>query len=262
MPVRRASTQLALAGAAVCALVVGCVLISATSGPTVLAQVPQRARTSKLLGFDPFNSNSQPGKKGTSTLGAFEQDETSRDPLPSWATEWSDENQNSCAVGAQCDHGNLPNPLGTLGLWVMRKTSSHFNSPYDEYRRHKCANLPGWALEECHRMRDREHELDEEGNPKDGSEAKARPMLLHEYRMHPALRRSLPARWQHMRQSHRALAHEASLAAKAPHHMMKKAPHHVMHKEPAHSPNKFHHAEHHPYGKHSKVVHYKNIMVG
>lgn len=268
MPVRRAAwMQLALAGAAVCALAVGCVLVATQSGPTALAQVQT---TSKLLGFDPFNSNRQPGKQSASTLGAFEQDENSRDPLPSWATEWSDESHETCEVGAQCDHGNLPNPLGTLGLWVMRKTSSHFNSPYDEYRRHKCANLPGWALEECHRMRNRESELDEEGNAKEGSEDKARPMLLHEYRMHPALRRSLPARWQHMRKSHMALASEAAFAAKAPHRLMKKAPHHMMkkaphqanHKVPAHAPNKFHHAEHHPYGAHSKVVHYKNIMVG
>ena len=196
------AVHLAVAASAIGAMVVACVLI-ATGDVQPGAPV-------QLLGFDPFNSNSQPGKAGTSTLGAFEQDGEEREPLPSWATEWSDENHNTCAVGAQCDHGNMPNPLGTLGRWVMIKTSSHFNSPYDEYRRHKCANLPGWALEECHRMRDKEHLLDEEGNPKDGSEAKAKPMMLHEYRMQPAIRRALPARWQHMRRSHLALAKQTA----------------------------------------------------
>lgn len=218
-PLRRTgvSAQMVVAVAAVAALLVASVLVSQQVSTTALVQVRQpalhqrqQAKTNKLLGFDPFTSNSQPGKGGSSTLGAFEFDENERQPLPQWATEWSDENHNTCAPGAQCDHGNLPNPLGTLGRWVMIKTSSHFNSPYDEYRRHKCANLPGWALEECHRMRDKESTLDEEGNPADGSEAKARPMLLHEYRMQPAVRRALPARWQHMRRSHISLAKQSA----------------------------------------------------
>lgn len=196
---RAAAAQLTVVAAAVGALVVACVLV---------ARAQHRAPTA-LLGFDPFNSNSHPGKGGSSTLGAFEQDSEERQPLPSWATEWSDENHNTCEPGAQCDHGNMPNPLGSLGRWVMIKTSPHFNSKFDYYRRHKCANLPGWALEECHRMRDVEHNLDEEGNPTDGSEAKAVPMMLHEYRMQPAVRRALPARWQHMRRSHLELARQA-----------------------------------------------------
>ena len=211
--------KLAVAAAAVCTVAVAGMMLMATQqqqhGPTMLVQMRTQARTNKLLGFDPFNSNSQPGKKGTSTLGAFENDENEKEPLPAWATEWSDENHNTCEPGAQCDHGNLPNPLGSLGRWVMIKTSPHFNSPYDEYRRHKCANLPGWALEECHRMREKEHNLDENGNPADGSEAKARPMMLQQqYRMHPAVRKALPARWQHMRRSHVALARETNLARK------------------------------------------------
>jgi hypothetical protein len=196
---RGAAAQLAVAAAVVGALVVACMLVARAQHPAPTA----------LLGFDPFNSNSQPGKSSVSTLGAFEQDSEEREPLPSWATEWSDEGHNSCLPGAQCDHGNMPNPLGSLGRWVMIKTSPHFNSKYDYYRRHQCANLPGWALEECHRMRDTEHNLDEEGNPKDGSEAKAVPMMLHEYRMQPAMRRALPARWQHMRRSHLELARQA-----------------------------------------------------
>eukprot|EP00802_Teleaulax_amphioxeia_P028797 Tamp_30612.p1 GENE.Tamp_30612~~Tamp_30612.p1 ORF type:complete len:211 (-),score=37.38 Tamp_30612:94-669(-) len=181
-----------------------------TVGGAALALAPRTARTSTLLGYDPFNSNSQPGKGGANTLGAFEEDDTAREPLPSWATEWSDTHRNTCEPGAQCDHGNVPNPLGALGRWVMTKTSSHFNSPYDEYRRHKCVGLPGWALEECHRMRNTESHLDAEGNAKDGSEAKGRPMILsqQQYRAHPAVRRALPARWQHMRRAHRALARE------------------------------------------------------
>jgi len=218
-PLRRGAAVAATAiAAAALLLVVASVLVaSGQRGRTSLLQVRQpalhqrqQAKTNKLLGFDPFNSNSRPGKASASTLGAFESDEDEREPLPQWATEWSDENHNTCAPGAQCDHGNLPNPLGSLGRWVMIKTSSHFNSPYDEYRRHNCANLPGWALEECHRMRDKEHTLDENGNPADGSEAKAQPMMLHEYRMQPAVHRALPARWQHMRRSHLALARQSA----------------------------------------------------
>ena len=158
-------------------------------------------RTAQLMGFDPFRSNSQPGKNSNahSTTDAFEAGDNEKDPLPSWATEWSEENHNSCEVGAQCDHGNIVNPLGSVGRWVMIKTSSHWNSPYDEYRRHKCENLPSWALEECHRMRDKESGLDEQGNNKDGSEAKGMPIMLQQqYRMHPALRLSLPSRRQHV----------------------------------------------------------------
>ena len=169
-------------------------------------------RTAQLLGFDPFRSNSLPGKNSNahSTTDAFEADDDEKDPLPSWATEWSEENHNSCEVGAQCDHGSIVNPLGSVGRWVMIKTSSHWNSPYDEYRRHKCENLPGWALEECHRMRDKESGLDEQGNNKDGSEAKGMPIMLQQqYRMHPALLRSLPSRWQHMRRQHVSLARNA-----------------------------------------------------
>jgi len=213
-----AQPRLATATAA-CAVVVVTVAVvmlagaqRAAAGGTQTAQLVAQAQTTQqLLGFDPYRSNSQPGRNSESTVGAFESDSDERDPLPSWATEWSDENHDTCEIGAQCDHGNLANPLGSLGRWVMVKTASHFNSPYDVYRRHKCQGLPGWALEECHRMRDKEHTLDESGNPTDGSEAKARPMMLQQqYRMHPAVRRALPSRWQHMRRQHIALAREAA----------------------------------------------------
>ncbi len=209
-----AQPRLAMAAAACAAVVVTVVAVVMLAGPlkgSQRAAADPAQTTQVLLGFDPYRSNSQPGRNSESTVGAFESDSEAQDPLPSWATEWSDENHNTCEVGAQCDHGNLANPLGSLGRWVMIKTSSHFNSPYDEYRRHKCQGLPGWALEECHRMRDKEHNLDESGNPTDGSEAKARPMMLQQqYRMHPAVRRALLSRWQHMRRQHLALARESA----------------------------------------------------
>ena len=59
-------------------------------------------------------------------------------------------------------------------------------------------------------MRDAESRLDEQGNNKDGSEAKGMPIMLQQqYRMHPALLRSLTSRWQHMRRKHVALARNA-----------------------------------------------------
>ena len=71
--------------------------------------------------------------------------------------------------------------------------------PPDYFRRHNCAGLPGWAIEECHNMRRIEHHLDESGNPKaaegpnepragedqadadeDGGADKASPVMLRE----------------------------------------------------------------------------------
>ena len=202
----------AAAGAAVCLLVAGAVLAAAGArhgATTALVQGRSAAWTGKLMGYDPFRSNSRvDGANTRDTMGDFETDEDGADPLPSWATEWSETGVDSCEPGAQCRDG--PNPLGALGRWVMIKTSPHFNSPYDEYRRKKCQNLPGWAIEECHRMRAKEHSLDELGKSKEQSAAKGMPMMLRQYRMHPAVRRALPARWQHMRRAHRVLAREAS----------------------------------------------------
>ena len=101
----------------------------------------------------------------------------------------------------------------------MIKTAPHFNSDYDYSRRHGCANLPGWAVEECFRMRDAETHLDEEGNS-DGTPVtrarksasrdaftrdKSTPTMLHDYRSSPFVRRALPARWRHSPFVRRAL---------------------------------------------------------
>ena len=202
----------AAASAAAFLLVAGAVLAAAGArqgATTALVQGRSAAWTGKLMGYDPFKSNSRVNGANTrDTMGDFATDEDGADPLPSWATEWSETGVDSCEPGAQCRDG--PNPLGALGRWVMIKTSPHFNSPYDEYRRKKCKNLPGWAIEECHRMRAKEHSLDELGKSKEQSAAKGMPMMLRQYRMHPAVRRALPARWQHMRRAHRVLAREAS----------------------------------------------------
>jgi hypothetical protein len=60
-----------------------------------------------------------------------------------------------------------------------------------------------------------EHGLDEFGNRAPTGD-KARPMMLHEYRTHPAILRALPARWQHMRRSHLYLARQSAEATKHP----------------------------------------------
>ena len=232
---RAADLQLALCALAMCALVAGCVLIASPEAPSALAQVYARelpvirhmpawatewqlktpTKATKLLGFDPFESNSNPGKASKNTLGAFESKPDQQEPLPEWATQWSEEGRNDCMPGAQCDGGNLFNPLGKVGLYVMQQTSPHYNTPYDEYRRHKCADLPGWALDECHRARDMEHGLDEFGNRTPIGE-KARPMMLHEYRTHPAILRALPARLQDMRRLHLSLARQSAEVTKHP----------------------------------------------
>ena len=195
---------------------------AAGKGATGTAEVEAAMPTTQLLGFDPLRSNAGGHSSPPNTLQAFEQAEDQQNPLPTWATEWADKSNTKCDVGAQCDHGNVPNPLGSLGRWVMIKTAPHFNSDYDYSRRHGCANLPGWAVEECFRMRDAETHLDEEGNS-DGTPVtrarksasrdaftrdKSTPTMLHDYRSSPFVRRALPARRRRIRDSSVALAQQ------------------------------------------------------
>ncbi len=63
-------------------------------------------------------------------IGAFEEDsEQDQKPLPRWATDWGQTNSFKCKPGTQCI-GGAPNPLGELGLWVMKKTEPKYNPPF------------------------------------------------------------------------------------------------------------------------------------
>jgi hypothetical protein len=166
----KACTQVAVATTSLLVLVaVACVRFAATPlhrAVVELAQMQTHARQahlSELLGFDPLRSNTRT-RPSPNTFESFEKDPNDQDPLPTWAIEWNDDVRTKCKVGAQCDQGNTMNPLGELGRWVMIRTTPHYNTAYDYYRRHKCENLPGWALEECHRARNHEHYLDANGN--------------------------------------------------------------------------------------------------
>ena len=79
--------------------------------------------------------------------------------MPKWATAWADTPQGS----SECESGKglaeQCNLIGKLGLWVMKKTEPRYNSPDssdEEARVKNCMNLPGWALHECLRMREKE----------------------------------------------------------------------------------------------------------
>ena len=74
-----------------------------------------------LLGYD--------AEADESVIGAFEDDDTEKTPLPRWATDWGQTNSFKCKPGTQC-LGGAPNPLGELGLWVMKKTEPRYNPPY------------------------------------------------------------------------------------------------------------------------------------
>jgi hypothetical protein len=107
-----------------------------------------------LLGYD---SGGDPN-----VIGAFESDEDSS-KLPKWATSWTNSQSSN---GAYCESGKglatQCNPVGMLGFWVMKKTEPKYNPPRrsdDAARLKDCSNLPGWALHECLRMREKESKL-------------------------------------------------------------------------------------------------------
>lgn len=201
-PPRSMSVRLAGVGALLCSIVLALALtwqsgsvalmLQLTAGSSEVMQTRQM-----LLGYDPVRSNKRTGtltrRDDTQTTeGSFEFKENEAEVLPQWAIEWAHPPEDLCLPGAQCDHGKSPNPLGTLGLWVMRKTTPHFNTKYDYRRRKNCAGMPGWELEECHHIRDMESHLDENGFPKDESKAAKQaveqadeadesvPVMLHE----------------------------------------------------------------------------------
>jgi hypothetical protein len=93
-----------------------------------------------LLGYDPYNSVSRPGR-AEGFIGDDYEDNGKDHRLPSWATEWPSDAKAPCDPGTQCiDHWH--NPLGNLGKWVMQKTAPHYESAKDYYMRHNCIGLP------------------------------------------------------------------------------------------------------------------------
>jgi hypothetical protein len=93
-----------------------------------------------LLGYDPYNSVTRPGR-AEGFIGDEYADDEKEHSLPAWATEWPTDAQAPCEPGTQCiDH--LHNPLGMLGKWVMEKTAPHYETAKDYYIRHNCIGLP------------------------------------------------------------------------------------------------------------------------
>mmetsp|Transcript_25166 Transcript_25166/g.51149 ORF Transcript_25166/g.51149 Transcript_25166/m.51149 type:complete len:266 (-) Transcript_25166:162-959(-) len=118
-----------------------------------------------LLGYDPFGSVANPGHSEIND----DFDDENTEQLPGWATDWDEGHARSdCEAGAECD--DIPNPLGALGKWVMVKTAPHFNTEKDRHERHSCNGLPGWALEECMKVREHEAKLDDAGQEKPATE--------------------------------------------------------------------------------------------
>jgi hypothetical protein len=106
-----------------------------------------------LLGYD---ADTDP-----SVIAAFETDDQAQ--LPGWATKWSGAESKEAA---SCESGNglatQCNPLGMVGLWVMKKTEPKYNKPSrsdDAAKMKNCLNLPGWALRECMKMREKESKM-------------------------------------------------------------------------------------------------------
>eukprot|EP00961_Rhodomonas_salina_P244977 3310549-Rhodomonas_salina.3 len=178
-----------------------------------------------LLGYDPFGSVSRPGH---SDLNNDFESEEGDEHLPDWATEWEDQATHVCGEGEDCESEG--NPLGAIGHWVMVKTAPHYNTQRDRHERHSCNGLPGWALEECIRVREHEKGLDDAGHEKPAEEEKAedpesadanegqegeqqeegaaaaeraRPIMLASIRDHPALWAALPARNMRVAQGQR-----------------------------------------------------------
>eukprot|EP00960_Hanusia_phi_P046203 757683-Hanusia_phi.AAC.2 len=151
MPMGR--RQARIVGVAVLLTAMACTL-----GLLLLAQ--NTSHKVKLLGYDPY----RPVQRGRSfsrersggARDAYKLDDEERTQLPSWATEWAEEPENSCPPGAQCDHGRVFNPVGELGRWVIVKTSPHYNTKLDRFNSYNCDGIPGWAQEECHRIRQHE----------------------------------------------------------------------------------------------------------
>ena len=145
--------QMAMVGSAMLLTAMSCTL-----GLILLAQ--NVSHKVKLLGYDPY----RPVQRGRSfsrersggARDAYKLDNEERTRLPSWATDWAEEPENSCPPGAQCERGKVFNPVGELGRWVMITTSPHYNTKVDDYSRYNCEGMPGWALEECHRVRQHE----------------------------------------------------------------------------------------------------------
>lgn len=96
-----------------------------------------------LLGYDPYNSVTRPGR-AEGFIGDDYADDAKDHRLPAWASEWPSDAQAPCEPGTQCiDH--VHNPLGMLGKWVMQKTAPHYETPKDYYIRHNCLGLPVWS---------------------------------------------------------------------------------------------------------------------
>eukprot|EP00292_Cryptomonas_paramecium_P021509 CAMPEP_0113663166 /NCGR_PEP_ID=MMETSP0038_2-20120614/986_1 /TAXON_ID=2898 /ORGANISM="Cryptomonas paramecium" /LENGTH=170 /DNA_ID=CAMNT_0000578153 /DNA_START=12 /DNA_END=520 /DNA_ORIENTATION=- /assembly_acc=CAM_ASM_000170 len=98
-------------------------------------------------------------------LDAFEDGDEDQTPLPKWATDWGQTKEYRCKKGTQCINGN-PNPLGELGLWVMKKTEPAYNPAYTGPRQKSCLGLPGWAYRRCLKTREREAGLSRTGAKK------------------------------------------------------------------------------------------------
>mmetsp|Transcript_44081 Transcript_44081/g.88389 ORF Transcript_44081/g.88389 Transcript_44081/m.88389 type:complete len:232 (-) Transcript_44081:91-786(-) len=177
-----------------------------------------------LLGYDPFGSVANPGHSEIND----DFDDENTEQLPGWATDWDEGHARSdCEAGAECD--DIPNPLGALGKWVMVKTAPHFNTEKDRHERHSCNGLPGWALEECMKVREHEAKLDDAGQEKPAtdeeeeeaaetdsnegeggqheSEERGQPVQLASVRSHPAMWRALPARNRRIAHGQRMVMH-------------------------------------------------------
>mmetsp|Transcript_10475 Transcript_10475/g.20623 ORF Transcript_10475/g.20623 Transcript_10475/m.20623 type:complete len:258 (-) Transcript_10475:37-810(-) len=157
-------------------LVSGCMMAVVTLGVALVALKPAKralkgdGRPVSLLGFDPYTPVSSPGKRDDIAGEWGEEGDEHR--LPHWATDWPADAETPCASGEQCvDH--VGNPLGMLGKWVMQATTMD-DSPKREWNiRHNCVGLPGWAVEECMRMREEEKKLGKDGHTLEPAEPAA-----------------------------------------------------------------------------------------
>jgi len=160
-------------------LISGCICAIASLGLLLVVLKPSRGRHAlaaqaadrpvSLMGYDPYGSVSKPGKRDD-MASAWEDDEK-EERLPHWATDWPADMEKPCEPGTQCAEG-VGNPLGVIGKWVMQATSAQGNAKRDWELRHNCVGLPGWAVEECFHMREKEKQLAKNGKAKEPEEEK------------------------------------------------------------------------------------------